>query len=418
MTSPDVPPLLLGLKLQGRRALVVGAGPVGQRKARRLLEAGAEVRLVSPDALGRDAWGAGEARVERRARPFEPADLDGCALAFACTDDETVNEAVAREAHARGVWCVRADEGGELQTLGSVVRGGLQVGLSTGGAAPSAAKLARQHAELSFGGAWADLTALLARLREPDAQARARFMEEPLLHWLRLRDADALAQRLWQHLGAQVTPDEVRAWLGWAQPASPVVVLTGFGPFPGVLENPSPKVARAAAARLADQDPSLEVCVQELPTCFDEAWASLEPTLDQLWAEGRLAAVVCLGVSGASRCVEVERVAVNFRRGGAPDAAGRRLEGLGGPILAHGPDAFFSRLPVERVVAELQAQELPVVASGSAGDYLCNEVFYRLMAWTQARGFGGRAGFVHIPHVPQTLPLELVAQVVAWIARA
>jgi pyroglutamyl-peptidase I len=412
---------LLGLKLQGRRALVVGAGPVGRRKALRLLDAGAVVRLVSPDATPsaqEASWD--EARVERRSRPFEPADLDGCALAFACTDDETVNEAVAREARARGVWCVRADEGGELQTLASVARGGLQVGLSTGGDAPSAAKLARQHAELSFGGAWADLAALLTQARGlgSDAQGRARLLEEPLLHWLRLGDADVLAQRLGQHLGAQVTPDEVRAWLGWSAPSSPVVVLTGFGPFPGVPENPSPKVARAAAALLAERDPSLEVYVQELPTCFDEAWATLEPTLEHLWSQGRLAGVVCLGVSGGSLRVEVERVAVNFRRGGAPDAVGRCLEGFGGPILAHGPDALFSRLPVERVVAELQAQGLPVAASGSAGDYLCNEVFYRLMAWSQARGFRGRAGFVHIPHVPQTLPLGLVAQIVAQIARA
>ncbi|MEV0236174.1 uroporphyrinogen-III C-methyltransferase [Nonomuraea sp. NPDC050786] len=103
-------PYLLGLRLSGRRVLVVGGGRVAQRRVPALLEAGAEVTVVSPSvtpalddliATGRVTW---------HARPYEVGDCDGAWLVQACTDDRSVNTAVAAEAEAKRVWCVRADD--------------------------------------------------------------------------------------------------------------------------------------------------------------------------------------------------------------------------------------------------------------------------------------------------------------------
>ncbi|MGW0803546.1 uroporphyrinogen-III C-methyltransferase [Nonomuraea sp. NPDC002799] len=103
-------PYLLGLRLSGRRVLVVGGGRVAQRRVPALLEAGAEVTVVSPGvtpalddliATGRVTW---------HARPYEVGDCDGAWLVQACTDDRSVNTAVAAEAEAKRVWCVRADD--------------------------------------------------------------------------------------------------------------------------------------------------------------------------------------------------------------------------------------------------------------------------------------------------------------------
>ncbi|MEO3888262.1 uroporphyrinogen-III C-methyltransferase [Nonomuraea sp. B5E05] len=103
-------PYLLGLRLSGRRVLVVGGGRVAQRRVPALLEAGAEVTVVSPGvtpalddliATGRITW---------HARPYEVGDCDGAWLVQACTDDRAVNTAVAAEAEAKRVWCVRADD--------------------------------------------------------------------------------------------------------------------------------------------------------------------------------------------------------------------------------------------------------------------------------------------------------------------
>ena len=93
------------LLLEGSTVLVVGGGRVGLRKTRALLEAGAHVRLVCPEALPEfDAL-----PVERRARCFVPDDLNGCRAAVACTDDRHVNRAVLEAARAARVPCCCAD---------------------------------------------------------------------------------------------------------------------------------------------------------------------------------------------------------------------------------------------------------------------------------------------------------------------
>ncbi|MFG1863410.1 uroporphyrinogen-III C-methyltransferase [Microbispora bryophytorum] len=103
-------PYLLGLRLDGRRVLVVGGGHVAQRRIPALLDAGASVTLVSPSvtpalddliATGRVTW-------ERR--PYQVGDCDGAWLVHACTDHRDVNTAVAAEAEAKRIWCVRADD--------------------------------------------------------------------------------------------------------------------------------------------------------------------------------------------------------------------------------------------------------------------------------------------------------------------
>ncbi|MCF6471349.1 uroporphyrinogen-III C-methyltransferase [Nonomuraea sp. MG754425] len=103
-------PYLLGLRLSGRRVLVVGGGRVAQRRVPALLEAGAEVTVVSPGVTPAldDLIAAG--RVTWHARPYEVGDCDGAWLVQACTDDRAVNTAIAAEAEAKRVWCVRADD--------------------------------------------------------------------------------------------------------------------------------------------------------------------------------------------------------------------------------------------------------------------------------------------------------------------
>lgn len=103
-------PYLLGLRLSGRRVLVVGGGRVAQRRVPALLDAGALVTIVSTSvthalddliATGRVTW---------EARRYQVGDVDGAWLVQACTNDRTVNAAVAAEAEAKRIWCVRADD--------------------------------------------------------------------------------------------------------------------------------------------------------------------------------------------------------------------------------------------------------------------------------------------------------------------
>ena len=103
-------PYLLGLRLEGRRVLVVGGGGVASRRIPALLDAGAEVLLVSPKVAASLEGLAAAGRIRWAARGYQPGDCAGAWLICACTDDPAVNAAVAAAAEAQRTWYVRADD--------------------------------------------------------------------------------------------------------------------------------------------------------------------------------------------------------------------------------------------------------------------------------------------------------------------
>jgi uroporphyrin-III C-methyltransferase/precorrin-2 dehydrogenase/sirohydrochlorin ferrochelatase len=106
----EYPPYPSGLRLQGRRVLVVGGGHVAQRRVPRLIASGADVVVVSPVTTPAVEGLAGSGEITWHERPFEPADLDETWYAIAATDDPEVNALVSREAEQRRIFCVRADD--------------------------------------------------------------------------------------------------------------------------------------------------------------------------------------------------------------------------------------------------------------------------------------------------------------------
>jgi len=118
------------LDLAGRRVVVVGGGEVALRRARALVEAGADVLVVAPQIRAE----FGELGVVSEEREFAPADLDEAWLAMACTDDPAVNAAVAEAAVERRVFCVRADDasGGSARTSAVARTDGLTVAVNGG----------------------------------------------------------------------------------------------------------------------------------------------------------------------------------------------------------------------------------------------------------------------------------------------
>jgi len=100
----------LTLQVAGRAVVVVGGGAVATRRARGLVTAGAAVTVIAPHVTAelRDAAAAGTVTVHQR--PYQDGDLADSWLVEACTDDPTVNAAVAAEAALRRIWCVQADD--------------------------------------------------------------------------------------------------------------------------------------------------------------------------------------------------------------------------------------------------------------------------------------------------------------------
>ncbi len=108
----DFPPYPAGLRLEGRRVLVVGGGHVAQRRVPRLIGAGADVVVVSPVTTPAVEGLAASGEIAWHARPFEPEDLEGTWYVIAATDDPSVNQVVSAECERRRIFCVRADDAG------------------------------------------------------------------------------------------------------------------------------------------------------------------------------------------------------------------------------------------------------------------------------------------------------------------
>jgi uroporphyrin-III C-methyltransferase/precorrin-2 dehydrogenase/sirohydrochlorin ferrochelatase len=127
-------PYLLGLRLQGRRVVVVGGGAVASRRIPALLDAGAEILLVSPRATASLEDLATAGRIRWAAREYTPGDCAGAWLVCACTDAPAVNQAVAAAAEAQQTWCVRADdaEASGAWTPASGQAGDVRIGVLSG----------------------------------------------------------------------------------------------------------------------------------------------------------------------------------------------------------------------------------------------------------------------------------------------
>lgn len=135
------------LKLEGRPALLVGAGTVALEKIGSLLKTGVRLRVIAPEAREevRELARAGKLQfVEKR---FEPADLDGNFIVIAATDSPEVNAAVYQNALERGIACNSVDDIPNCDFFfGSVVsRGDLQIAISTAGESPALAQRLRKE---------------------------------------------------------------------------------------------------------------------------------------------------------------------------------------------------------------------------------------------------------------------------------
>ncbi|WP_230208095.1 bifunctional precorrin-2 dehydrogenase/sirohydrochlorin ferrochelatase [Microlunatus sp. Gsoil 973] len=132
---PAVPAYLSGLRLSGRRVVVIGAGRVAERRLDRLLEAGAELIVIAPVATELIKQLADSGRLTWLQRGYLYGDLEGAWYALVATDDHDCNERVSTEAEQRRIFCVRSDDrqAATAWTPASAVTDGVQIGVLAGG---------------------------------------------------------------------------------------------------------------------------------------------------------------------------------------------------------------------------------------------------------------------------------------------
>jgi len=105
-------------------------------------------------------------------------------------------------------------------------------------------------------------------------------------------------------------------------------------------------------------------------------------------------AIVCLGVSERLSEISLERLAGNVDDFTAGDNAGESRHGE--RIVPNGPPAYWSTLPLGRMLAALQVNRIPVGFSNHAGTYVCNHVFYAALHEVEQLEIQAKCGFIHV----------------------
>ena len=193
------------------------------------------------------------------------------------------------------------------------------------------------------------------------------------------------------------------------------VLLTGFGAYAEEADNPSGAIARRLDGWQEDgvriRGVLLPVDSVRMAEMLAEAIETVRPDV-----------VLVTGVTPGRAAVAVERIAINMQDFPIPDVKG--VDPIDEAVVAGGPSAYFSTLPIKAILAEWRSRHIPAYVSNSAGTYVCNQTFYLARHLTE--GSQVIAGLVHIPLVsssaatvlppPPSLSFELLEEAVRTAA--
>ena len=174
--------------------------------------------------------------------------------------------------------------------------------------------------------------------------------------------------------------------------AEPTILLTGFEPFAGERINPSAELVRALDGEILNGH---RVATAILPVAF----AATLPMLEALLETHRPALVLATGQAGGRSELAIERVAANLIDARIADADG--AQPIDEAVITDAPAAYFSTLPVKAMLARLRVLGIPATLSQTAGSYVCNQVFFGLAHLVATRYRDTRAGFIHMPWLPE-----------------
>jgi precorrin-2 dehydrogenase / sirohydrochlorin ferrochelatase len=178
------------IKLADRPCLVVGAGEIAKAKIASLLEAGARVLVIAPEAAPEIQVLAASKTISWQKRRYRASDLDGAFLAIAATSDTAVNNVVFAQAQRLGVLCNAVDDPPNCDFYFPAVvrRGDLQIAISTAGESPAFAQNLRRAFEEAFDLHLGDWLGAIGQVRReilatyPASEARKRALHVLATH--------------------------------------------------------------------------------------------------------------------------------------------------------------------------------------------------------------------------------------------
>lgn len=168
------------------------------------------------------------------------------------------------------------------------------------------------------------------------------------------------------------------------------ILVTGFDPFDQEEINPSYEVVKNLPNRINGH----EILKVELPTAFKKSAEVIEEVIEELKPD----AVLCIGLASGRAALSLEKVAINLAEARIEDNDGHKP--CDESLREDGPAAYFSNLPIKRMVEEIRKADIPAEISYTAGTYVCNSLMYHLLYLAEQKFPGLKGGFIHVPDLP------------------
>lgn len=165
------------------------------------------------------------------------------------------------------------------------------------------------------------------------------------------------------------------------------ILVTGFEPFGGEKINPAWEAVKALPQSIG----GAQVIKLQVPVEFD---AGAQEVINKL-EEEHPDIVLCVGQAGGRSKMTPEFVGINWAHARIPDNAGKQP--LMQRIIDGAPDAYFTTLPVNIMVAAMNQANIPATVSYTAGTYVCNDVMYQVLHALATRFPKTRGTFLHVP---------------------
>ena len=193
------------LNLRAKKVVIVGGGKVAERKALGLLDSGAVIHLVSPDATASIKGHHENGSITWIKKKFSPGFLDGAWLVIAATSDTDIQKKIFKEAEKRNIFCNTVDVPVLCTFIvpSTVRRGDLCLAISSSGKSPALCKYLRKELEKTFPSSYESYVFLLGELRkavisnypEGEREKMCNALVNPQAHeWLKQRDWASLSE--------------------------------------------------------------------------------------------------------------------------------------------------------------------------------------------------------------------------------
>lgn len=168
------------------------------------------------------------------------------------------------------------------------------------------------------------------------------------------------------------------------------ILITGFDPFNKETVNP----AYLAVSKLKNTYDDIILTKLEIPTSFNHSFEILSQELNNDYD-----AVIMVGQAGGRKEISLEKVAINYIDAKIADNDGLVISHQA--INSNGKDAYFTTLPILKLLSDLEKESIPAKISYSAGTFVCNYLMYKTLEHFNTTNT--KVGFIHVPYIKEQI---------------